>query len=78
MNTPQIRALTPSYVLGGNVNPYVSVDHVYEVSLLEQFFIDQVAGGFTCLDVTSLFDVVDGSSTRTRLNTIFGYVNIRS
>lgn len=78
MNTSQIRALTPSYVLGGNINPYVSVDHVYEVSLLEQFFIDQVAGGFTCLDVTTLFDVVDGTSTGTRLNTIFGYVSIRS
>lgn len=78
MNTSQIRALTPSYVLGGNINPYVSVDHVYEVSVLEQFFIDQVAGGFTCLDVTTLFDVVDATSTGTRLNTIFGYVSIRS
>lgn len=78
MSTPQIRILTPSYMLGGNSNPYVSVDHVYEVSLLEQFFIDQVAGGFTCLDVTTLFDVVDGTSTGTRLNIIFGYVNFRS
>ena len=72
MNTSHIGVLTPPYMLGGNVNPYVSVDHVYEVSLLQQFFTDQVAGGFTCSDITTLFDVVDNSTTGTRLNALFG------
>ena len=72
MNTNQIGALTPKYMFGGNVNPYVSIDHVYEVSLLQQFFTDQVAGGFTCSDVTTLFDVVNNSTTGTRLNALFG------
>ena len=70
MNTQQIENLT--YKLGGNVRPYVSIDHVYEVSLLEQFFTDQVAGGFTCSDIATLFDVHNSSTTGTRLNTIFG------
>ena len=72
MDTTQIGNLTPSYMLGGNVNPYVSIDHVYEVSLLQQFFTDQVAGGFTCSDITNLFDVVNSNITGTRLNAIFG------
>ena len=78
MNTPQIRALTTPYLLGGIVLAYVSIDHVYEVSLLQQFFIDQVSGGFTCSDITTFFDVVDSSTTGTRLNTVFGYVNFRN
>ena len=72
MNTTHIGVLTPPYMLGGNVNPYVSIDHVYEVSLLQQFFTDQMAGGFTCSDITTLFDVVDNSTTGTRLNALFG------
>ena len=72
MNTSHIGVLTPPYMLGGNVNPYVSIDHVYEVSLLQQFFTDQVAGGFTCSDITTLFEVVDNSTTGTRLNALFG------
>ena len=72
MDTTQIGNLTPPYMLGGNVNPYVSIDHVYEVSLLQQFFTDQLAGGFTCSDITNLFDVVDSNITGTRLNAIFG------
>ena len=72
MNTTHIGVLTPPYMLGGNLNPYVSIDHVYEVSLLQQFFTDQVAGGFTCSDITTLFDVVDNSTTGTRLNALFG------
>ena len=72
MNTSHIGVLTPPYMFGGNVNPYVSVDHVYEVSLLQQFLTDQVAGGFTCSDITTLFDVVDNSTTGTRLNALFG------
>ena len=72
MDTAQIGDLTPPYMFGGNINPYVSIDHVYEVSLLQQFFTDQVAGGFTCSDITTLFDVVDNSTTGTRLNAIFG------
>ena len=79
MNTAQIKNLTPPYVFGGggNVHPYVSVDHVYEVSVLQQFFTDQVAGGFNCSDITILFDVVDSGTTGTRLNTIFGYVSFQ-
>ena len=72
MDTAQIGDLRPPYMLGGNINPYVSIDHVYEVSLLQQFFTDQVAGGFTCSDITTLFDVVDNSTMGTRLNAIFG------
>ena len=72
MNTSYIGVLTPPYMLGGNINPYVSVDHVYEVSLLQQFLTDQVAGGFTCSDITILFDVVDNSTMGTRLNALFG------
>ena len=72
MNTSHIGVLTPPYMFGGNINPYVSVDHVYEVSLLQQFLTDQVAGGFTCSDITTLFDVVDNSTTGTRLNALFG------
>ena len=78
MDTPHIGALTPAYQLGGNILPFVSIDHVYEISLLEQFFIDQVAGGFTCSDITALFDVSDSGTKGTRLNTIFGYVSFRS
>lgn len=72
MDTTQIGDLTPPYMLGGNVNPRVSIDHVYEVSLLQQFFTDQVAGGFICSDITILFDVIDNSTMGTRLNALFG------
>ena len=72
MDTVQIGALTPPYLLGGNVDPCVGIDHVYEVSLLRQFFTDQVAGGFTCSDIATLFDVVNDRTTGTRLNALFG------
>ena len=72
MDTTQIGNLTPPYSLGGNINPRVSIDHVYEVSLLQQFLTDQVAGGFTCSDITTLFDVIDNSTMGTRLNALFG------
>ena len=72
MDTTQIGDLTPPYMLGGNINPRVSIDHVYEVSLLQQFLTDQVAGGFTCSDITILFDVIDNSTMGTRLNALFG------
>ena len=72
MGTSQIGDLTLPHMFGGNVNPYVSVDHVYEVSLLQQFFTDQVAGGFTCSDITTLFDVVNDNITGTWLNALFG------
>ena len=72
MDTVQIGVLTPPYMLGGNVDRYVSIDHVYEVSLLQQFFTDQVAGGSTCSDIATLFDVVNNRTTGTRLNALFG------
>ena len=37
-----------------------------------EFFIAQLKAGFTCVDITSLLDVDDGSTGGTRLNTIFG------
>ena len=42
------------------------------MSLLDEFFTAQVAGGFTCADMTLLFDVADPANGGTRLNTIFG------
>lgn len=46
--------------------------HSDEVSLLDEFFGDQIAAGFTCANVTRLFDVPDGANSGTRLNSIFG------
>ena len=43
-----------------------------EVSILDEFFQAQLEAGFTCGDITDLFDVNDGSTGGTRLNTIFG------
>jgi len=50
----------------------VNIDHIYEVSLVDEFFAAQVALGSTCADTTTLFDVADGSSGGTRINTVFG------
>ena len=41
------------------------------MSLLNEFFAAQIGAGFTCTDITTLFDVADGSTGGTRLNTIF-------
>jgi len=73
LSTNAIAALPNPYTLG-QVNPnsdFVNIDHVYEVSLLDGFFAVQVAKGFTCGEITTLFDVVDGATGGTRLNTIF-------
>ncbi|KAL8832079.1 MAG: hypothetical protein Q9191_000501 [Dirinaria sp. TL-2023a] len=44
---------------------------VYEVSLLDEFFKAQIDAGFVCADVTNLFDLNDGNTEGTRLNTVF-------
>ncbi|KAL8788413.1 MAG: hypothetical protein Q9195_007292 [Heterodermia aff. obscurata] len=59
------------WAIGGNKKS-VNVDHVYEVSLLDEFFSAQITAGVQCTDITALFDVNDGSTGGTRLNTIFG------
>ncbi|MCJ1276831.1 hypothetical protein MMC21_004638 [Puttea exsequens] len=50
---------------------FVNIDHVYEVSLLDEFFAAQFAAGFTCNDITTLFDVIESSTGSTRLDYIF-------
>lgn len=47
-------------------------DRLDEISLLDEFFHDQIAAGFTCTNITRLFDVPDSANTGTRLNSIFG------
>ena len=42
-----------------------------EVSLLDEFFTAQIGAGFTCGDISKLFDVADTAGGGTRLNTIF-------
>lgn len=42
------------------------------MSLVDDFFAAQVAGGFTCADIATLFDVTDGATGGTRLNSVFG------
>lgn len=42
-----------------------------EPSILNEFFAAQIGAGFICIDITALFDVADGSTGGTRLNTIF-------
>ena len=49
----------------------MNIDHFYEVSLLDDIFGAQVASGFSCGDITTLFDMVDGATGGTRLNTTF-------
>ena len=48
---------------------------VDEVSILDEFFATQITAGFTCQDITTLFDVEDTENPgSTRLGTIFGQV----
>ena len=44
-----------------------------EARIVDESFAAQIVAGFTCTDVTTLFDVTDTAapSNRTRLNTIF-------
>ena len=49
----------------------LQIDHVFEVSLLDEFFAAQVAAGMGCDVVSALFDVPDLGRVGTRLNTIF-------
>ena len=43
-----------------------------EVSLLDEFFAAQIAADVKCTDIGALFDVTDGTTGSTRLNTVFG------
>ncbi|KAK0515879.1 hypothetical protein JMJ35_001913 [Cladonia borealis] len=70
MDSEGIGAYSPPWKLGGT-GKSVNIDHVYEVSLLDEFFTAQVSAGFTCGDISKLFDVSDPASAGTRLNTIF-------
>ncbi|KAL8743846.1 MAG: hypothetical protein Q9184_008067 [Pyrenodesmia sp. 2 TL-2023] len=68
----------PVWQLGGNRQgnrKIVNIDHVYEVSLLDEFFASRITSSFDCIDISRLFDVNDYTHypTRlgTRLNTIY-------
>ncbi|KAI9808891.1 MAG: hypothetical protein M1827_007166 [Pycnora praestabilis] len=60
-------------LLGGSPQQYVNIDHVYELKLLEAFFLSQTQRGVTCGDLTNIFDTQDTTQAFgwTRLNTIF-------
>lgn len=88
-NTKNIKVpLVPGakpYIMGrprGRSQKGVTIDHVYEVKFLDEFFVSQINTAFNCEDIATLFNPVDYTewpahpavpdSTDTRLNTIFG------
>ncbi|KAL8896620.1 MAG: hypothetical protein Q9207_007630 [Kuettlingeria erythrocarpa] len=60
---------------GANNRKIVNIDHVYEVSLLGEFFASRITPSFNCTDINTLFDEYDYTGwpdrVGTRLNTIF-------
>lgn len=73
------------YIIGrprGRSQKGVTIDHVYEVKFLDEFFVSQINIAFNCEDIATLFNPVDytewpahpavPNSIDTRLNTIFG------
>lgn len=54
----------------------VNIDHVYEVSLVDEFFQAQVAAGNTCANLNTIWDPNgDPTNTRsTRLNVVFNQI----
>lgn len=68
---------TTAYTKGGDwsrLTPTVNVDHVYELSILKQFFSSRITAA-NCVDFKKFFDVPDGGSPQvpgdTRLQTIW-------
>ncbi|KAH6672417.1 hypothetical protein B0J14DRAFT_668683 [Halenospora varia] len=68
---------TTTYTKGGDwsrLTPTVNVDHVYELSILKQFFSSRITAA-NCADFKKFFDVADGGSPQvagdTRLQTIW-------
>lgn len=81
-DTPAVRLPrvpgAPVWQVGGNRRgnrKIVNIDHVYEVSLLDEFFASRITPSFDCTDISRLFDVYDYTHypdrVGTRLNTIY-------
>lgn len=70
MDSDSIAAFKPPWKLGGDGRS-VNTDHVFEVSILDEFFTAQNLGGISCEEISAIFDIPDGSTGGTRLNTIF-------
>ena len=73
LNTEEIGAAKPPWSLGGK-GKSVNIDHVYEVSILDEFFASQnAADGGSCKVISALFDQPDSANAPgSRLNTVFG------
>ena len=85
MSSDQAEALSPAWVIGGNTDTSVNVDHIYETHFLTEFLEDSLdKGTITCDMISQILDQTDAApgaplsdpsnpslGVGTRLNTLF-------